>query len=225
MKAEVFDTKGQRTRQVDLPAEIFGVKISDDLIAQAIRVYLANQRQGTVSTKRRSEVAGSRRKIWRQKGTGRARHADRYAPIFVGGGLAHGPKPRDWSLKMPEKMRRRALFGALASQFKAGKIVIVQGLEEIKPQTKRLLEVLVNLKLKTERQKLGEKTLLVLPTKLEKIIRAGTNLANLTLIQANLLNPYQVLNCEKIVFLKPSIKVLKETFLKKLNIKNQKSKT
>lgn len=214
MKTDVFDTAGKKTGQTELPAGIFGVEAADDLIAQAIKVYLANQRRGTASTKRRSEVVGSRRKIWRQKGTGRARHADRYAPIFVGGGRAHGPKPRDWSLKMPRKMRRRALFGALTSQFQAGKMIVVQGLEEIEPKTEKLLATLANLKLKTKNQKLAEKALLVLPGKLEKIIRAGRNLANLTLAQANLLNPYQVLDCEKIIFLKPSLEVVKQTFLK-----------
>lgn len=222
MKTDVFDTAGKKTGQTELPAEIFGVEVADDLIAQAVKVYLANQRQGTASTKRRSEVIGSRRKIWRQKGTGRARHADRYAPIFVGGGRAHGPKPRDWSLKMPRKMRRRALFGALTSQFKAGKTIVVQGLEEMEPKTEKLLVILANLKLKTKNQKLAEKVLLVLPSKLEKIIRAGRNLANLTLAQANLLHPYQVLDCEKLVFLKPSIRVLRQTFLG--NMKSRKTK-
>lgn len=214
MKADVLDASGKKAGEIVLPVEIFGVEVPDDLIAQAVRVYLANQRQGTVSTKRRSEVVGSRRKIWRQKGTGRARHADRYAPIFVGGGLAHGPKPRDWSLKMTSKMRRRALFGALTRQFKAGKVIIVQGLEEIKPQTKKLLEVLANLKIKINQQKLGEKTLLVLPGKAEKILRAGKNLANLSLAQANLLHSYQVLDSEKLIFLRPSLEVVKKTFLR-----------
>lgn len=214
MKTDVLDIRGQKTGEVDLPAEIFGAEVAEDLIAQAVRVYLANQRQGTVSTKRRSEVIGSRRKIWRQKGTGRARHADRYAPIFVGGGLAHGPKPRNWSLKMPQKMRRKALFGALTSQFKKGKMIVVQGLEKVEPETKKLLETLASLKIKVKQQKLGEKILLILPGKGEKILRAGKNLTNLSLAQANLLHPYQILNCDKLVFLKSSLEVVEKTFLR-----------
>ena len=221
MKLDIFDTTGKKTGKIDLPDKIFAAKVNKNLIAQAVRVYLANQRQGTASTKERSEVVGSRRKIWRQKGTGRARHGDRYAPIFVGGGIAHGPRPRDWSLKMPKKMRRLSLFSALTSKLKEGEILIIQGLEKIEPKAKKILTVLLNLKLKTKNKKLTEKTLLVLPEKLEGVIRAGGNIKNLTLTQANLLNTYQVLNGGKLVFLKQSIKVLEETFLRSKSIKSE----
>lgn len=214
MKIDIFDTTGKKTGKIDLPDKIFAAKVNENLMAQAVRVYLANQRQGTASTKDRSEVIGSRRKIWRQKGTGRARHGDRYAPIFVGGGIAHGPKPKDWSLKMPKKMRRLSLFSALTNKLKEGEILIIQGLEKIEPRTKKILEALLSLKLKTENKKLAEKTLLVLPEKIEAVVRAGGNITNLTLAQASLLNTYQVLNGGKLVFLKPSIKVLEETFLR-----------
>lgn len=220
MRIDVLDINGKKADKVDLPDEIFAASINENLMAQAVRVYLANQRQGTASVKTRSEVVGSRRKIWRQKGTGRARHGDRYAPIFVGGGVAHGPKPKNWSLKMTKKMRRLALFSALTSKVKEGKVLVVQGLDKIEPKTRKMLEVLTNLKLKTKNTKLREKTLLVLPKKLERVIRAGRNIPNLGLVQANLLNTYQVLNWEKLVVMKPSIKVLKDTFLKKPKTEN-----
>lgn len=215
IKANIFSSKGRKLKKkVSLPEEIFKVKPNKKLVAQAVRVYLANQRQGTASTKSRSEVRGSRRKIWRQKGTGRARHGDRYAPIFVGGGIAHGPKPRDFSLKMPQKMKRKALFGVLSFKLNQGDLLIVKNLKKIKPRTKEMLAVMKNLKLKTKNQKLKNRTLLVIPKKIEKIILAGRNLKNLEICSAQLLNSYQVLNCEKLVLMEEAIPVLKETFLK-----------
>ena len=214
MKIDIFSITGEKTGKIELPKEIFAAAIDKKLMAQAVRVYLANQRQGTASSKTRGEVSGSRRKIWRQKGTGRARHGDYYAPIFVGGGVAHGPKPKDWSLRMPKKMKRLSLFSALTSKLKEKEIVAVQGLEKISPKTKEMVKVLTNLKLKMKNSQLGEKILLVLPEKIERVIRAGRNIDNLSLAQASLLTTYQVLDCKRLIFMKPSIKVLKETFLK-----------
>jgi len=215
MKIDVFNTQGKKVGKIDLPKEIFLVKVNEKLLAQAVRVFLFNQRQGTVSTKTRGEVKGSSRKIYAQKGTGRARHGDRYAPIFVGGGRAHGPKPKDWSRKLPKKMKRQALFSALSLKVKEKKILVLQGLEKIAPKTKKMVKVLENLKLQVRRGKLLEKTLLVLPEKMEEIIRAGKNIANLKIALASNLNTYQVLNYERLIFLKKSIKVLESVFLKK----------
>ena len=215
VKVDVFDIKGKLTGKISLPEEIFAVEVNKKLIAQAIRVYLANQRQGTASTKTRGEVRGSRRKIWRQKGTGRARHGDKYAPIFVGGGIAHGPKPKSFSLKMPKKMKRKALFGVLTSKLKEKQLLVVSGLEKIKSKTKEISKIMENLKVKMKNGKLKSKVLLVIPKKTENVILAGKNLENLVLCQADLLNPYQVLNAEKLVLMKEAIRVLKKTFLKK----------
>jgi len=215
MKIDVFNTQGKKVGKIDLPKEIFLVKVNEKLLAQAVRVFLFNQRQGTVSTKTRGEVKGSSRKIYAQKGTGGARHGDRYAPIFVGGGRAHGPKPKDWSRKLPKKMKRQALFSALSLKVKEKKILVLQGLEKIAPKTKKMVKVLENLKLQVRRGKLLEKTLLVLPEKMEEIIRAGKNIANLKIALASNLNTYQVLNYERLIFLKKSIKVLESVFLKK----------
>ena len=107
LTVDVYDTRGKVVEKMHLPKDIFGVDVNQQLIAQAVRVYLANKRQGTVSTKTRGEVTGSTRKIYRQKGTGRARHGSIRAPIFVHGGLVFGPKPRDYSMKFPKKMRKQ----------------------------------------------------------------------------------------------------------------------
>jgi large subunit ribosomal protein L4 len=221
MKVDVFDTSGEKVGKIKLPEEIFAAKVNKNLMGQAVRVYLANQRQWTASTKTRGEIVGSRRKIWRQKGTGRARHGDRYAPIFVGGGVAHGPKPKKLKLALPKKMRRRALFSALTSQLERKAIIIVEGMEKIEDKTAAMIEVLKNLNLKTKNSKLKEKVLLVLPEKLPTVMRAARNLAKLELALASLLNTYQVLNNEKLVFLKPSIKVLEKIFIKSKSTKSE----
>lgn len=213
IKVNIYNITGKVTGKISLPEEIFAAKINEKLIAQAIRVYLANQRQGTASIKTRGEVEGSGRKIWRQKGTGRARHGDRYAPIFVGGGVAHGPKPKDFSLKLPKKMKKKALFGTLTDKLKKKQLVVVSNLGKMKPKTKEMLKVLENLKLKLENGRLKTKVLLVIPKGQKNIILAGRNLTNLTLCQADLLNPYQVLKAGKLILAKETISVLKTVFL------------
>src|SRR5258708_225116 len=116
VSVDVIGVDGKVSGKVSLPGEMFGEKVNKTLLAQAVRVYLANQRQGNASTKTRGEVDGSTAKIYRQKGTGRARHGSKRAPIFVKGGLVFGPKPRDFSLALPQKMKRKALFGALSAK-------------------------------------------------------------------------------------------------------------
>lgn len=208
MKLDVYQITGKKAEaKIDLPEEIFALKPNEKLMAQAVRVFSANQHQGTASTKTRGEVTGSRRKIWRQKGTGRARHGDRYAPIFVGGGIAHGPKPKQRRLKMGKKMRQKALFSALSVKMKDKAVIVIAGLEKIKPKTKLMAELIENVV-----QPKAKKILIVLPEKQENIIRAGRNLANVDLIQAKQLNTYEVINHQKIVFMKEAINVLREHF-------------
>ncbi len=155
----------------------------EKLLAQAVRVYLANQRQGTQSALTRSEVNRTRKKLYKQKGTGGARHGDRKAPIFVGGGVAFAPKPRDYSLKLPKKMRQKALELALKSQ-KIEKIVLTK----IGGKTKDLSKLIET----------DNKTLLITKTYNQKVWRAGRNIANLTILPKNELNAYEVLKAKKI---------------------------
>jgi large subunit ribosomal protein L4 len=211
---DVYNTKGKKTGKIQLPKEIFGAEINQALMTQAVRVYLANQRKAKAKTKRRGEIKGSTRKIYRQKGTGRARHGDRYAPIFVGGGIAHGPTGKEnFKLKMPKKMRRKALFSALTNKLKEKAVVVVDGLEKIKPKTNEMIKIMENLKIEVKNRKLKEKISLVLAEPLENVSQATKNIAGLNLNRANLLNTYAVLNAGKMVFTKQGIKKLKETFL------------
>jgi large subunit ribosomal protein L4 len=212
LKQSVYDVKGKVAESINLPAEIFGVKINKTLMTQAVRVYLANQRRGTLSTKSRGEVKISTRKIYRQKGTGRARHGAKSAPIFVGGGIAFGPKPRDFSLKLNQNMKRVALFSALTSKLKDGEIKVVTGLEKIEPKTKKMVDVIDKLELNGK----NAQVLLIMPSGNENvnIVKAGRNIKGITVTSANLINTYEVLVNKRILFMKSSIDSLKETFLK-----------
>jgi len=147
MRVNVYTISGKKSGTTTLPKEIFGKEVSEKLLAQAVRVYLANKRQAPAKTKSRGEIKTSKRKIWRQKGTGRARHGSRNAPIFVKGGVAHGPRGnQNFSLKMPKKMKRAALLGALTNKADDKKIFVIEDFTKIKPKTKeaqKLIDVLL----------------------------------------------------------------------------------
>lgn len=215
LSASVFDTKGKVAGKITLPAEIFGVKVNNPLLSQAVRVYLANQRQGTVKTKDRGEVDRTSRKVWQQKGTGRARHGSRRAPIFVGGGVVFGPRPRDYSLNLSKKMKTLALFSALSSKLKDQGLKIIKGLEAIEPKTKIMVQVLKNLGIKNT-----SRVLLVIPKakESENVYRAGRNIEGIEILSANTLNAYKVLDNAQVLLMKGSIDVIKDTFIKNKKI-------
>jgi len=211
-KTDLLDISGKKVGTINLPPEIFAAEVNPPLMAQAVRVYLANQRKAHPKTKTRAEVNRTKAKWYRQKGTGRARHGSRSAPIFVGGGVAHGPTgEQNYQLKMPKKMKKAALFSALTSKFKEKEILVVKDLEKIEPKTKKMAEFLTKSKIQSTKSKI----LLVLPKLLENVVLAGRNLENLEIAQATDLNTYQVLASDKLIFLPESIDKLKEVFLKK----------
>jgi large subunit ribosomal protein L4 len=145
MKATVYNMQGEQVDEVELSERIFGIEPHIPIMHQALVRQQANARQGTHSTQTRAEVKRTGSKVWRQKGTGRARHGSRRAPIFVGGGVAHGPKPRDYSKRMPKKMRQLAIRSALAAKAQAGQMVLVDALFFDQPKTKEAARVLENL--------------------------------------------------------------------------------
>ena len=212
--ADVYNTQGKVVSKVNLPKEVFGAKVNDSLMAQAVRVYLANQRMGTASTKNRGEITGSTKKIWKQKGTGRARHSSRKAPIFVGGGVAFGPRPRDYSLKIPKKMKKAALFSALSYKQNNGEIKVVTGLEDISPKTKLMAQAIR--KLGFDSKKIN--VLLVIPDKAKKdfenVYRAGRNIEGLKILRANALNTYEVLDNRSVLFMKDAVEAVEKHFVK-----------
>ncbi len=151
MKAPVYNLNGENVGEIDLPETIFNVQIKPHLIWEVIKMYMANRRQGTHCAKNRSEVRGSRRKIWAQKHTGRARHGDRYAPIFVGGGQAHAVKPRDYSYSIPKKAIRLSLKIALSDRAKENRIIIFENFDLKEIKTKKIYEVLKKLNLENKK--------------------------------------------------------------------------
>lgn len=206
LQLSVVDVNGKVKGKVSVSAQLFGAKMNPTLVAQAVRVYLANQRMGTASTKTRGEVEGSTRKIYRQKGTGRARHGGIRAPIFVGGGITFGPKPRDYSLQFPQKMKRLALAAALSDQLKSGNIIVVDGLESVEPKTKIMAKTLETV------GKMG-KTLVVIPGSSESVMRSARNIKDVDIIPGNNLNTYTIFSHNKIIVSKDALPLIEKTFL------------
>lgn len=208
LSVPMFDSKGAKNGTFDLPKEIFGAKINDAVMAQAVRVYLANQRQGNAHTKTRGEIDLTKAKWFRQKGTGRARHGAQSAPIFVGGGVAHGPRKHDFTLSMPQKMRKAALISALSQKAKDGEITVVSGLTNIEPKTKIMNQALVKI---TDDKKGKAKVLLItsgVPKELPNVFKASRNIKNVDVMSASLINTYEVLKHKNLLLMKESVEIL-----------------
>lgn len=188
----VLNMDGEKVGTVELPADIFEAKINRDLMHQALVRQLANARLGTHHTKTRSEVRRTTAKWYRQKGTGRARHGSRRAPIFVGGGVAHGPRPRKYTKDMPRKMRRSALRSALSAKAGSGDIVLLDQITMSYPKTKEMAAALNRLA--------GDTTiLLLLPERDENVEKSARNLPDVKILRANYLNIRDLLGFNKLV--------------------------
>ncbi|MFH1841040.1 MAG: 50S ribosomal protein L4 [Candidatus Shapirobacteria bacterium] len=203
LKVNLYNLKGETEKKILLPKKVFGVKVNLKLLAQAVRVFLANQRRAGAKSKTRGEVARSTRKIYRQKGTGRARHGSKGAPIFVGGGVAHGPTgEQNYKLRLSKKMRKAALPSALTSKLESKEVWVVAGLSKAKGKTKEIEKLLKTLKI-------TGKTSLILPERWEKTVRAARNIEKMSLFSVKQLNAYAVLNGGKLVLAAESLEVLK----------------
>ena len=201
----VYDMTGKKTGSMELNADIFGIEPNVAVMHSAVINYLANQRQGTQSTKTRSEVSGGGRKPWRQKGTGHARQGSTRSPQWTHGGIALGPKPRSYRFALPKKVRRLALKSAFSSKVIAGEMLVLESLavEEIK--TKTIVNML---------NALGadRKVLLVLPEKDEKVILSARNIPGVKTALVNTLNVYDILNCDKFIVVKDAVAQLEEVY-------------
>ncbi len=199
LSVPVVGADGKAKGKMTLPKEFFDVAVNKKLLAQAVRVFLANQRVGNSSTKTRGEVEGSTRKIYRQKGTGRARHGAIRAPIFVGGGIVFGPKPRDYRLTMTAKMKKVALAGALTDKLRARQIIVVDGFDSLKPKTKLFAAAFAAVGG-------GKHTLFVVSKDAANLTRATRNIATVESMVVENLHPYAVLAHDKVVFTKEALK-------------------
>ena len=193
MQVPVFDQTGKEVQTIDLPAEIFEVEVNKGLMHQAYVRQMANARQGTHSTRTRGEVRLTKAKWYRQKGTGRARHGARSAPIFVGGGIAHGPKPRKYTKDMPKKMRRQAIRSALSALLRDEQLVFVDKLSLDAPTTKEMKSILAAL------TGGDSKALVLLAGQNENVQRSINNLPNARTLNANYLNIRDLLGYDKVI--------------------------
>lgn len=192
MQVPVWDTAGQQIDTVDLPDDIFGVEVNVGLMHQHYVRQMANARQGTHKTQTRSEVSRTKSKWYRQKGTGRARHGSRNAPIFVGGGVAHGPRPRDYTKKMPKKMRRGALRSLLSAVVRDDQLVVVDKFEVTEGRTKAVKEALHNLVQDAS-------AIILLAERNEAVENGARNLPNAMTLRAQYLNIRDVLKHDKVI--------------------------
>jgi large subunit ribosomal protein L4 len=208
MEVDVLNMKGKKVSKHELPADIFEAPVNIDLMHQAYTRQMANARLGTHKTKSRSEVSGGGRKPWRQKGTGRARQGSIRAAQWVGGGKVHTPRPRDYSKKMPRKMRRAALRSALSVKAADSEIVVLEQLSVKDPKTSEMADLLFGL--------VGDASVLILvPEKnedYELVVRSAKNLPDTKTLLANYLNIRDILGYDKIIMPLKSLDVI-ETYL------------
>ncbi|MEO0202672.1 MAG: 50S ribosomal protein L4 [candidate division WOR-3 bacterium] len=204
MKAPLYNLSAENIGEIELPENIFNIKIKPHVIWEVIKMYRNNSRQGTHSAKNRSEVKGSRRKIWAQKHTGRARHGDRYAPIFVGGGQAHAIKPRDYSYKVPKKVIKLALKMALSDRAKENKILVFDKFNLDNIKTKQVYNLLQKLNL--------EKTnVLIIPGNHNRnLYLSARNIEKVSVKPAMIFNTLDVISVEYLLLEKSSIDKLLE---------------
>jgi large subunit ribosomal protein L4 len=208
----IFSLTGKEIGSMDLPKEIFGKEVNKKLLAQALRVYIANKKVHTASTKTRGKVHGTTAKVWRQKGTGRARHGAKTAPIFVGGGIAFGPQFKDVKLDLPKKMKKAALINALSSKMSDKDILGVTGLEKATGKTKEIAQFAEKISIKN--------ALIITGVKQDNVVRGVKNIPGIDVLSTNLLNAYEVLKHGKVLITKEAVEKL-ETNSRSKEIKEE----
>ncbi len=201
----VYAMSGRKTGSIELSEGVFGIVPNKAVMHSAVINYLANQRQGTQSTKTRTEVSGGGRKPWRQKGTGHARQGSIRAPQWTHGGIALGPKPRSYRFALPKKVRRLALQSAFSAKVAAGDMMVLSKLTMDEIKTKTIVNLLKALGAE-------KKVLLVLPAKDEKVILSARNIPGVKTALVNTLNVYDVLNCDKFIVVKDAVAQLEEVY-------------
>ena len=202
---KVFDMAGKEVGEITLSDVIFGAEVNGAVLHAAVRAYLMNQRQGTQSTLTRTEVSGGGKKPWRQKGTGRARQGSTRAPQWTHGGVALGPKPRDYRLSMNKKQKRVALYSALSAKVAAGDLIVVDSIKTEGYSTKTMAAML---------NALGadRKALIVLPEVENTVIKSCANIPGVVTAQYNTVNVYDILNADKFIIAKDAVTKLEEVY-------------
>lgn len=204
-KLAVLDKTGKKVSDIELKDEIFAIEPNKSAMHLVVVNYLANQRQGTQSTLTRSEVSGGGKKPWKQKSTGRARQGSTRAPQWTHGGIALGPKPRDYGFDVNKKVRRLAMKSALSSKVAADEMIVVDDFSMDAIKTKEMANILSAVKA-------GKKTLIVLPEKNDVLYKSARNIEGTNVSLVNTLNVYDILNCNTIVVLKDAVAKIEEVY-------------
>ncbi len=201
----IYDVTGKKVSEINLSDEVFGIEPNISAMHLCVVSYLANRRQGTQSTLTRAEVSGGGKKPWRQKGSGRARQGSTRSPQWTHGGIALGPKPREYGKAVNKKVRRLAMKSAFSSKAEANEIVVLDAmkLEEIK--TKEVVKILNALET-------GKKTLIVLPEKDDTVYRSSRNIEGVKTSTVSTLNVYDILNCDTLLVLKDAVTKIEEVY-------------
>lgn len=204
-KVAVYNMLGAQVGEIELNDNVFGIEPNKAVMYEFIKMQLANKRQGTSSTKTRTEVRGGGKKPWRQKGTGRARVGSSRNPVWRGGGIAFGPKPRDYSYKLPQKVRRLALKSALSSKALDNKIIVVDELNFDQPKTKTMVQAL-------EALKVGKKTLVVTADGNVNVVKSSRNIEGIKPMRADFINVYDILKYDTLLMTRDAVAMVEEVF-------------
>lgn len=204
LKVDVLNMEGKKVKDIELKESVFGVEVNDVVVHSALVNYLANQRQGTQSTKTRAEVRGGGRKPWKQKGTGRARQGSIRAPQWIKGGIALGPKPRSYKYAIPKKMRQLAIKSVLTSKVQEGNLLVVDKLELKEIKTKEMVNVLNNLKV--------NKALVMLDEKNLNVQASARNIENVKTTLVGTINIFDLLKYDSLVVTEEAVKKLEEVY-------------
>ena len=204
-KIDVYNIEGKKVSNIELADSVFGIEPNEKIVHSVLVNYMANQRQGTSNTKTRAEVSGGGRKPWKQKGTGRARQGSIRAPQWFKGGIALGPKPRDYSYRVNKKERRLAVRSVLSSKVLENNLVVVDNMKFDEIKTKNMVSALNNLKVEG-------KTLIVLPEKNENVQKSARNIEGVKTSLVNTINVYDLLKYNKLILTVDAVKSLEEVY-------------
>lgn len=204
-KVNVYNMLGEKLREIELNENIFGVEINQHVVYEVVKNQLANKRQGTQSAKTRAEVRGGGRKPWKQKGTGRARQGSIRAPHFTGGGVSFAPKPRDYSYKLPKKVKRLAMKSALTSKVLNNEIIVIDEITFDAPKTKDMAKFLSNINA-------DKKALIVMGEKNENVIKSANNVPNVETALVNTLNVYDILKYNTFIITQDAVRKVEEVY-------------
>lgn len=204
-KVAIYNTSGEQVSEIELDANVFGVEVNEYAMHEVVKNQLANKRQGTQSIKTRAEVRGGGRKPWRQKGTGRARVGSIRSPLWIGGGVTFAPKPRDYSYKLPKKVKRLAIKSALTLKVNNDEIVVLDELSMGAPKTKEMANILKNLNA-------DKKALIVMSEKNEAVVKSARNIPGVKTTSVNTLNVYDILKYDKFIITKDAVQKVEEVY-------------